>query len=200
MKKFFAMFLMLCMIVPSMALAQSEIKLDSAERKKLNTFFSNFSEANLESFTQDTLTEQVLLDFALIHSYINNFKSLIPSPDGATMGVPSALVDKATERYFGRTLASHKEKTYSMPAADGEAYIFSQIGKLVGLGDNRFQAGGIIYSTGSGGTPDPHATPAEWAKADEEVDPMGTFSAVIKKVNSAGKERYILLEYTVEYK
>jgi hypothetical protein len=50
--------------------------------------------------------------------------------------------------------------------------------------------------TGSGGAPDPHGTPAAWKKAGEEVEQIGKFSALIKKLGT-GKGRYILLEYQV---
>ena len=198
MKRLLLVSSILIIILPVLALAQSDYVLTAAEQKKLDTFFSNFSEAHVESFTQETLTEKTLLDFALIHCYINKFKSLTRQPDGLTMGVPAQLVDQATERYFGRTISQHAEKVYKIPLADGEAYTFSQINKMTPLGADRFKAEGFIYSTGSGGTPDPHGTPEEWAKAGEEVDQVGQFSAIIKKVNSSGKDRYILLEYDVK--
>ena len=198
MKRLMLVLCALMTIFPVLALAQSDYVLTTVEQKKLDTFFSNFSEAHVESFTQATLTDKALLDFALIHSYINNPKSLIQSKDGLNVGVPAQLVDKATERYFGRTISQHAEKVYMIPKADGEAYTFSQINQVIPLGADRFQAKGFIYSTGSGGTPDPHANPADWAKAGEEVDQVGQYSAIIKKDNSGGKVRYILLEYTVK--
>ena len=198
MKRLLMLSLAFCIIFSGVALAGADYVPTSPERKKLNTFFSNFSEAYVESFTQETLTEKNLLDFALIHSYINNPKSLIRFPDNLNVGVPAKLVDRATERYFGRTISRHEQDVYKMPLASGEAYTFSQINRVVPLGANRFQAEGFIYQTGSGGTPDPHGTPAEWVKAGEDVDQVGRFSAVIKKVGSGGNMRYILLEYKVD--
>lgn len=198
MKRLLLVLFGLLIIFTVSAPVQADYVLTAAEQKKLDTFFSNFSEAYVQSFTQETLTEKTLLDFALIHSYINNPKSLIKSKDGLTAGVPAQLVDKAVERYFGRTISKHAEKVYTIPMADGEAYTFSQINKMTPLDADRFQAEGFIYSTGSGGTPDPHGTPEQWAAAGEEVDQVGTFTAIIKKVNSGGKYRYILLEYNVQ--
>jgi hypothetical protein len=63
----------------------------------------------------------------------------------------------------------------------------------VNRGDGLFQAEGVIYSTGSGGTPDPHGTPEEWKIKGEDVSRAGTFSALIREES----ERYILLEYTI---
>jgi hypothetical protein len=64
----------------------------------------------------------------------------------------------------------------------------------VNMGDHLYQAEGVVYSTGSGGTPDPHGTPAEWKKKGEDVSSFATFSTTIK----AESDRYILLEYTVK--
>jgi hypothetical protein len=193
----YAIFLLLsiCLLLPSGATAQTEIKLSAAQKKQLDTFFSNFSEAYLKSFKQNSLTQEALLAFALNHIYRNAFKSLKRSKDGAAAIIPAALVDQTTEKYFGQKLKKHANAEYLVPLADGEAYIFSQITRLLGVGQDRFQAEGVIYMTGSGGTPDPLGTPAAWKKAGEEVWRIGKFSALIKK-EKTGKGRFILLEYT----
>jgi hypothetical protein len=188
--------LIICLLLPSLATAQSEIKLKAGEKKQLDTFFSNFSEANLKSFEQNSLPPEALLDFALNHIYKNAFKSLKRSKDGAAAIIPAVLVDQTTEKYFGQKLPKHEKAEYLVPLADGEAYTFSQISRLLGAGQGLFQAEGVIYLTGSGGTPDPHGNPAAWKKAGEEVEQIGKFSALIKK-EKTGKERYLLLEYNV---
>jgi hypothetical protein len=181
---------------PTLAIAQSEINLKAAEKKQLNTFFSNFSEVNLKSFRQNSLTQEALLNFALGHIYKNADKYLKRSKDGASAVIPAALVDKTTERYFGQKIKKHEKSEYLVPLASGEAHIFSQIAGLSGAGKDLFQAEGVIYITGSGGTPDPHGTPEAWKKAGEEVEQLGKFSALIKRVRT-GQARYILLEYHV---
>jgi hypothetical protein len=188
-----------CLLLPSWAAAQGEIKLSAAEKKQLNTFFSNFSEAAVEGFKQDSLSQEALLNFALAHIYINVPKSLKRTKDGASAIIPAALVDKTTEKYFGQKLKQHQKSEYLVPEASGEAYKFSQITKLTAAGNDLFQAEGVIYAAGSGSTLDPHGTPAAWKKAGEEVEQIGKFTALIKKVKS-GKERYILLEYQVAMK
>ena len=47
------------------------------------------------------------------------------------------------------------------------------------LGGNTFLAKGVIFTTGSGGTPNPHGTPQEWKKKGEEVEQAGSFTAKI---------------------
>ena len=191
--------LIMCLLLPSLAVAQAEIKMNAAEKKQLDTFFSNFSEADLPSFRQNSLSQEALLNFALDHIYKNAYKSLKYTKDGASAVIPAALVDQVTVRYFGRKLQKHQKSEYIVPKASGEAYKFSQITQLLGAGDDLFKAAGVIYMTGSGGTPDPHGTPAAWKKAGEEVEQLGKFLALIKK-EKTGKGRYIVLEYNVVMK
>lgn len=178
------------MTIASIGLA-APMKLEPAQQKNLNVFFSNFSEAGVASFTQGTLTDQGMIDFALRHLYLNKFKALKPSKDGNSVTATTEQVDTATLKYFGQKIAQHPEKLYSIPLADGDLFYFSQLDTLEDLGSDTFKAEGTIYSTGSGGTPDVHATPADWEKAGEEVAVAGKFSALIK---SEG-ERHILVEY-----
>lgn len=188
--------LITCLFLPSSATAQAEIKLNAAEKKQLDSFFSNFSEAAVESFKQGAISQEALMDFALDHIYKNAAKSLKRTKDGAAAIIPAALVDKTTEKYLGQKIKQHQKSEYLVPEASGEAYKFSQITKLTAAGNDLFQAEGVIYVARSGSTLDMHATPATWKKAGEDVEQLGTFSALIKKVRT-GKTPYILLEYQV---
>ncbi len=178
------------MTIASIGLAEP-MKLEPVQQKNLNVFFSNFSEANVASFSQGALTDQAMIDFALRHLYLNKFKSLKPSKDSCSVTATTEQVDTATLKYFGQKVVQHKEKSYSIPVADGDLFFFSQLDTLEDVGSDTFKASGTIYSTGSGGTPDVHATPSEWKKAGEEVSVAGKFSALIK----AQGERHILVEY-----
>lgn len=187
------MLLFVWLLLPAPATAQTQIKLDRVRKKKLDTFFSNFSESAMESFKQHSLSRKALLDFALDHIYKNDYRSIRHAGNNAY--IPAALVDKVTEKYFGEKLKKHQESEYQVPEASGEAYVFSQISGLAEVGKNLFRATGVIYSVDSGSTLDPHATPATWKKAGEDVEQTGKFSALVKKEPSG---RYILLEYQVD--
>lgn len=172
--------------------------LSATEARKLNTFFSNFSEARMESFTPGSLSDDALLSFALTHNYINNFKILKPSPDRLSVLVPAALVDRTTTKYFGRTMHAHPGAPYSVLMADGDSLPFSQIRTLMALGDDRYQAGGLIYLPGGPGPLDIHANPNNWKKDGAEVEAIAQFTAIIKKATTgSGGERWILTEYAV---
>lgn len=191
MKKILILFAIM-MVITTLSFAAA-IKLEPAKQKKLNIFFSNFSEADVTSFAQGELSDQAMIDFALRHVYINNFKSLKKSKDGSSVIATSKQIDTATMKYFGKKVKQHKESSYTIPCADGEAFYFSQLDALEDLGNKTFKATGTIYSTGSGGTPDVHGTPADWEKAEEDVAVTNKFSALIK---SEG-ERYLLVEYSL---
>ncbi|WP_295386071.1 hypothetical protein [uncultured Thiodictyon sp.] len=194
MKKFLVL---LCLLTPCLAvMAQAELTLDPARQKTLNVFFSNFSEANLKSFTPQTLSDATLLEFALAHNLINRRASLQTSKDGNSVMIPSTQVDATTEKYFGKKVARHRSATYTQALADGEAYTFSQIRSLTDLGGQTYLANGVIYRADSGGTPNPHGTPAQWKKAGDEVEQVGSFIARIKAMDG----RYVLLEYQIMLK
>lgn len=169
------------------------VKLDREQQKKLNTFFSNFSEANVPGFEIGTVTNQVMLDFALRHLYINQFKSLKPTDDGNSVIATSRQIDRTTTKYFGRKVQSHQKPSYAIACADGEGFYFSQVDSLTKIGARTYKATGTIYSASSGGTPDVHGTPADWKNSDEDVTAMEKFSAVIESDDN----RYILLEYSL---
>jgi hypothetical protein len=114
MRKFLMIF---CLFLPSLAMAQSEINLTAIEQEQLNTFFSNFSEANLKSFKQNSLTREALLNFALEHIYKNADTSLKRSKDGSAAIIPATLVDKTTEKYFGQKIKRHEKSEYLVPLA-----------------------------------------------------------------------------------
>ncbi len=187
MKKFIAA-LMIFVCVSGFA---DPMKLEPAQQKKFNTFFSNFSESNVPSFTSPT--DEIMLNFALSHIYKNKFKTLKVTKDKLSVIATPEQVNTSSIKYFGKAPSAHKEKEYTMPIADGEAFVFSQLDKIEDIGNNFFKAEGTIYTTGSGGTPDVHATPEAWKKAGEEVEAISRFSA---KIKSEG-ERYILVEYSV---
>jgi hypothetical protein len=187
--------LILCLSLPSRAGAQTDITLSAAEKNKLDTFFSNFSEVALESFKQNSLSQDTLLKFALDHILYNDQNSLTTCDHGNAVIIPLAMVDRVTERYFGRKVEKNRKPQYQVPAASGEAHWFSQISKLTPVGTNLFRATGVIYVTGSGSTVDTHANPASYkSSGEDEVDRQATFSALIKKVGTANT-RYILIEY-----
>ncbi|WP_237152267.1 hypothetical protein [Oryzibacter oryziterrae] len=164
-----------------------------ALKKQLDTFFSNFSEADLNSFTAGQLSDDAMLAFALDHILINARKELKLTESGETGIAAAALVDKVTLRYFDQKIVTGRKASYPVVIADGEAYVFSQVSGMEELGGGLFTASGDIFSAGSGAVIDPHAKPADWAKAGEDVAKVAGFTATVKAI----EKRFVLIEYQV---
>jgi len=183
------------LLLPALAMAQQ-----NGERKALNTFFSNFSETNLQSFKKDGLSDDAMLQFAKWHCVMNTPNAFKKDRSGATIAIPVSAIDKITQRYFGKTITAHREKSYQADLATGEAFVFSQADTVSEQQDGTLLVQGTIYYTGSGSTPDPHGTPQAWKKAGEDVRVYGTFTGLVAKVRTQEKERYVLVEYTMKEK
>ncbi|HEY5534473.1 MAG TPA: hypothetical protein VIL99_06020 [Ignavibacteria bacterium] len=134
------------------------VTLSADEQKKLNTFFSNFSEAYLEPFTSGNITDDELIKFGILHNYNNNFR-LFEKAGENELKIKDALISKSIEKYFGKTFSAHKSTKdykykngyYFIPNADGEAYTFSQVTSLSDIGGDRYIAYINVYTASQAG-------------------------------------------------
>ena len=180
-----------------------EVKLNVTEKKALDTFFSNFAEADLGSFTQtDGIKNEEMINFGILHNYINKRKVFV-NVDENTIKIKKEYIEESVNKFFGKKSIKHKSIEgvaysngyYTMPLADGETFRFAQIAKLVDLGSQKFEAEVNLFSASSGWTGDTHADPSTYAKMD-----MGDAPSVDSKVKAIllkdEKGKYTLLEYT----
>ena len=182
-----------------------EISMDIDVQKKLDTFFSNFSEANVKPFEKGKIDDSSLIGFGVIHVIINNNNLIQHKGENKNEGyIKAEDVDTMTSYYFGKKVNQHKtvdsyifeNGSYKFQMASGEAYTFSQIEKLSDLGNNKYQAEVSIYKASSGFNGDSHSTINDWQASGEEVPELSNIvTATIEKINENGKERYILIEY-----
>jgi hypothetical protein len=180
-------------------------KPSAAEQKKLNTFFSNFSEVFVEAFSQDSLGDQTLITFGVAHNYRNRSKLFERTADGAKAKIKAIYVDQATQKYFDRKIEKHqsvgdyeyKGGYYYLTEASGEMLQFSQVERVVSLGNKRYAVDVNVYSSSSGWTGNVHATPASWKKSGDEAPQLSQrMKATIAITTGAdGKTSYALLEY-----
>jgi hypothetical protein len=174
-------------------------------QKKLDTFFSNFSEAYVKPFEKGKIDDSSLISFGVIHVIINNNKLISYKGENKNEGyIKAEDVDTMTSYYFGKKVNQHKtvdnyifEKgSYKIKMASGEAYTFSQIDKLYDLGNNKYKADVSVYKASSGFTGDSHGSINDWKAKGEEVPELSNkVTTIIEKINENGKERYILIEY-----
>jgi hypothetical protein len=190
----------LCLLLflsPCLALAQADAPLDPGEKKKLDTFFSNFAEVNMKNFTTGGISDEDLLYFATWHCIINAGDAFQKTNGGNDIIIPAEAIDKVTEKYLGLKIKKHLKPRYVESLGSGEAYVFAQVDGLQRRDDGTYLARGTVYATASGAVIDPHATAADWEKAGETVNPQMTFTGVVRKADGdAG--RFILLEYAVK--
>ncbi|MFZ6017840.1 MAG: TolB family protein [Nitrospirota bacterium] len=181
-----------------------KVNMDSNLRKKLNTFFSNFSEAPVKPFTRDKIENKELISFGVSHNWWNRFDRF--KCVGSECRLKASYVEEAVEKYFGRRLKKHgsvpphikyKNGYYYVPGAAGEAPDFSQIVELVDIGNNFFVATVDVYARSCDWEGDPHGTPEQWRREDpyEVPERVARMTATIRKIRSDKGERYILLEY-----
>ncbi|MBC9786681.1 hypothetical protein H1S01_19760 [Heliobacterium chlorum] len=180
------------------------VEMDANTKKKLNTFFSNFSEAYVQPFDMGKIDNENLIRFGLSHIILNNEKLIEKKGNDHYWYINADYVNNATLYYFGEQPTKHisienfiyDNGYYKFRPASGGAYVFSQIDKLFDLGNGTYEAVVNVYMASSGFSGDPHGTIEQWKASGEEIPELDKkINAVIKKIEDEGKERYILLEY-----
>lgn len=180
-----------------------EIRLTPEEWKKLNVFFSNFSEVSLEPFEQNKITNKELIKFGVRHNLLNNYRLF--QRNKSYLKINRKYVQDSIEKYFGIKNIIHesagdliyKDGYYLVPEQDGEVYIFTQVYKFVDIGNSFYVAYLNIYCAGSGFTGDPHGNIKTWNEVRDGDIPelLGKMKATIQKVTSNNNSRYILIDY-----
>lgn len=187
----------------------SLVTLNYEEKKKLNVFFSNFSEINLQTISSKKLNNTDLIYFGVYHEYINNYKHF-ESINGKAK-IKKEYVSKAVAKYFGITISKDQSideiefanDYYIISEASGETFMFSQIESIVDNGaaadsfGNLFTATVNVYSATSGWVGNVHGNKVEWQnKTPEDVPELSyKVTAVIKKGASEEGNFCYLIDY-----
>lgn len=184
-------------------------KLSYDEKKKLNLFFSNLSEAYFSQFNKDNYNVEQLIDFAVVHNKINyaNRIKTTQVKGGSYDELDSKHVIDTVKRFFGIEIKAKATEVYPLeggnyhwPSADGEQYMnFSQI---INFYDNRngtFTAEIQIYTSDfeSQGESVLYEPKDEAWGNDIGYDNYGTATAVVKKAKLLNKDTYQVIEYKV---
>ncbi len=180
-----------------------EVKLTSEEQKKMNIFFSNFSEVGLMPFESGKIADEELINFGVLHNYKNNL-SKFEKVDNLNSKIKEEHISASIKKYFGRNFSGHKSTGefkykngyYFIPQADGEAFTFSQVDKMNDIGGDKFTAYVNVYSAGSGWSGDVHASPKKWGTGEGNPELTGKFKATVLKTNGPnGESVYTLIDY-----
>lgn len=203
-----SLLLIIVLLCTSLAFGEErEIQLNQVEWKRLNTFFSNFSEVFLWPFEKGQISNKDLISFGVYHNKRNNYK-LFQRYNFNYLKLDKKYVEATVEKYFGIKSIIHessgdityKDGYYILPDGDGEAFVFSQVTKFIDIGNGYYVAYLNIYVASSGFTGDPHGNLKIWQEDDEGDIPMlrQKMKATVQKVASNGSSRYILVEYLLD--
>lgn len=167
------------------------------EESKMSLFFSNFAEVFLENFSENELSDALMIEFAKGHIYRNRYKKLetLKTETELFKLIPAEMVDEISLKFFGKKPSKQEEKVYNYPEADGEAYVFSHIyAYTYNEKDDTYTVKGYILSANNDFKGDPYGDIGLWKKAGNEVDCYYCFEGKIK-TSPFDKKRYILLSY-----
>ena len=185
-------------------------EMDASQRKEVNIFLSNFSEA---PFSGDFSASNKVF-FAYRHNIINNkkFDDKIYEYDGESyMGISEELANKTIERFFGDKVDAndvldgfwmYKDGKFLFPAADGDqyGYNFTIAKKVTKLEDGTYSVDFNIYMVDdeySWPTSDCYYYTIEQANQKCILNYSG--SAVIRPKKYNGSDTYELLSYNINY-
>ena len=181
------------------------VKMDRTLRRQLNTFFSNFSETDLGPFRRGRLGDKQKIEFAFLHEYLNDAKREYPCH------VSAKRVDALANWYFGAPIKQHRfpgspheneafrNGVYTYTMGDGDPIAFSQIVTLTNLQNGEFAATTNDYWTHEEYDPHGDYSPTKNKNGDvwEGVQFTGKHKAIIKRVGTGARRRFILLEYQI---
>jgi hypothetical protein len=172
---------LLCCGISSPA-APREVKLSVAEKRKLDTFFSNFSEVYLSNFKRGHVTDQMLISFGVMHEEINSHVTKVSAQRVRRLalwyfGVPVHHDGPVPGDDFQRV--GYRNGYYTAPPIDDANSAPSRIVHLWNIGKGYYKAEVIIDALYTGEGP------------DDDIQ----YTALIQQVGSGARQRYILLEY-----
>lgn len=208
-KRILALSVVFILLISGSALAAERqvAGLNGGERDRLDTFFSNFSEASLTEFGEEGAALDQLINFGIRHT-IHNTKEL-ESLDANHWGVPILTVRMAVQKYFGQDIPETEMRStdqfelnsagyYQVVKAGGEGFTFSQIHGFQPMPDGSYQALVSVYKAPSGFTGDTHAV---WSNSQNPETPqrIAEYRAKMRK-SPYEADRYILLMYKQERK
>jgi hypothetical protein len=178
------------------AAEKTDKKFSAAQLKAMSTFVSNFTEQNMFDFNEASISLDEIIEFAVRHNYINNYKSRIQRcrvkdcPYGA-LAIDPKWVAETAQKYFaykvkhksceGASPVIHYDgKLYHFDGADGEATYYARVDRAEPDGSGRIVMTGEIYNV------------------EDESDVFGTFTAEAKPHKFGGKDTWAILSMTTE--
>ncbi|MWV46084.1 hypothetical protein GRF59_20905 [Paenibacillus sp. HJL G12] len=156
-----------------------KINTSAAESKSIGILLSNLTELHWKQFNVSKASSLDLIDFGVLHNFINNFETTITGTSDGRLFIPKAAVEQSLLKYFNINFRSHQSVTgYEY---NGKGYLFDgynvypidyvKVKGIYDLGSGKVEVNGELY--------DPN---------DPSSGTYGRVEAVIQKAGS----RYVI--------
>lgn len=183
---------------------QKTVTVSKQEKEELNNHFTIFSKYKLEEFSENSLSVENAIDFAVQYNFDNNFEKFSIYKERCCAYIDKEYIEKTVNHYFGINIDTYSstekhefiEDKYIAPLASGGSYNFSKIINLYEIEKDKLLAELEIYHAEGNFMGDINEDKEAWEKGEGEVPELiGKKKAVLKRINEGGKGRYILLSY-----
>lgn len=188
--------LLTSLALPSLA-NESKNTFSAAERKRMSTFLSNFTEVKLMNFTAAEVLNpehpEKALHFGIRHNDFNNFRTRTTTCDPKKYGSGCKAIDakyvlESLEKYFGKNAEfvkglranqpdSYDGGVYHYPGADGGPAYVANVQSAENNSDGTITMRGVVYN------------------ADQQYGDgvLGPFEAVARPYTYNGKRTWAIL-------
>lgn len=181
--------------------------MSDSQRKEVNTFLSNFSEAHYKKNYSDSNEDKI--NFVYKHVMINTSGDEIIYGNGITK-ISESTVDRILNRFFGESIPhktpsnattwEYSDGFFQMPSADGESVAyFSVATNMIDNGNNSYTIDFKVYFNENG----PHdPIPKECytytaEKAGKNYSYVYSGTATVKPKTVNGSETYEIISYSI---
>ena len=184
-----------------------EVQMTEEDKKILNRYFTQFSEAGLSSFGAEGLDSREIIRFAVFHLYKTRTKLFRPAGEDFVK-INQKYVEEIAGEFFGITLQKHesinrnlqyKSGFYIIPVKPEKKKIFSQVSKLIQEGSDLYTAYINTYTADPGFSGDKNADPTSWTKDNKRPQSGKKMKALVRKIGMGNTCTYFLLEYREAY-
>jgi|GEM_PF-2221145 len=143
--------------------------MSKTEHKALHTFLSNFAEVGMREFDADNYTDDELIEYAIWHTYRNNWNLISYSPNREynSSAISGDVIATAITRYFGisvkhmsagyvdnsnywnygQYMYPYEDGNYYFSPADGDPLGWAQVTSLIDNNDGTYTAYFDKYAT-----------------------------------------------------
>ncbi|MBR4721294.1 MAG: hypothetical protein IK057_05990 [Clostridia bacterium] len=180
--------------------------MSEGERKAINVFFSNFSEAHFAEYSNGSQDNFSLISFAFTHNLINNNKKTIWQDE--KMGISVTTVNQTLDRFFGVKVPpetadtghgygwTYEDGSFWMPAASGESYdYYSIVNDMHDVGNGLFEVSYDAFYAGYDELSDEcYSYTIDEARKNSEY--IYSATAIVKPKTYNGKKTYEIVELT----